>query len=175
MIYCLKEKRSEGKMYRKILVPLDGSSISEAALEHAKHIASSCNTPDVILLAVVEPKEDAIIWPMTEYDTSETDDAIVMQQKDEIRKYEKKSITTARNYLKKVAIRLLGVPMNVKIEVIVGKPEDEILDYAEKIRADLIVMSTHGRSGKSQWDLGTVAEQTIRKSDIPFLAVSSKD
>ena len=76
-------------MYKRILVPLDGSPICEAALEHAKHIASGCNTPDVILLAVVKPMEVPIAWPKTEYDTSKVDDAVVMQQKDEMKKHEK--------------------------------------------------------------------------------------
>ena len=42
-------------MYKKILVPLDGSKLAECALEHVKAIATGCNVPEVVLLRVVEP------------------------------------------------------------------------------------------------------------------------
>jgi nucleotide-binding universal stress UspA family protein len=51
---------------------------------------------------------------------------------------------------------------------------DEIIDASKKVAADLIVMSTHGRSGLSRWLLGNVAEKVLRHSEVPVLLVNAR-
>ena len=57
-------------------------------------------------------------------------------------------------------------------EVVTGKAADAILDYAEKNNVDLIIMSTHGRSGISRWAFGSVADRVVRHSIAPVLLVA---
>ncbi len=56
-----------------------------------------------------------------------------------------------------------------------GQPADEIIAYAAKSGCDLIVMSTHGRSGIGRWVYGSVADKVLRSSSIPVLLVRAKD
>jgi nucleotide-binding universal stress UspA family protein len=67
------------------------------------------------------------------------------------------------------------VPKNIAIEtsIEIGKPADVILNYAKERRIELIVMSTHGRTGLSHLMIGSVAENIIRRSPIPTLIIPS--
>lgn len=143
--------------YRKILVPLDGSELSECALEHVRIIASACNVPEVDLLFVVEPIP---AMAATTYATS-----VAGQEK---------LIVWGKEYLSKVAKSLQKEGITAKGIVLEGKPADAILDYAEKNDVDLIIMSTHGRSGPSRWAFGSVAEKVIRSAAVPIIIVSPK-
>ena len=62
--------------------------------------------------------------------------------------------------------------MRVEVELIVGGAADEaILDYAKENNIDLIVMSTHGRSGVHRWIFGSVTQRVLRHSPVPVLIV----
>ena len=56
-----------------------------------------------------------------------------------------------------------------------GKPDEEILEYADEERIDAIVMGTHGRSGVGRFVMGSVAEKVVRKSPIPFVTVRTSE
>lgn len=66
--------------------------------------------------------------------------------------------------------RVRGVPMHSLF--VVGVAEKEIVERARRYRADLIVMSTHGRTGVSHFLLGSVAEQVVRKASCPVLTLN---
>jgi nucleotide-binding universal stress UspA family protein len=59
----------------------------------------------------------------------------------------------------------------VKAESSLGKPAEEIVNYANKNKVDLIVMASHGRSGISRWAYGSVAEKVLRSSCVPVLLI----
>jgi nucleotide-binding universal stress UspA family protein len=59
--------------------------------------------------------------------------------------------------------------MSIETVVTDGRPADEILNYATDNKVDLIIMSTHGRSGVSRWFFGSVAEKVIRHATVPVL------
>ena len=61
----------------------------------------------------------------------------------------------------------------VEIDIAYGGAAEAILDYAKKNKVNLIVMSTHGRSGVSRWFFGSVAERVLRHSVIPVLIIPS--
>ncbi len=141
-------------MYKKILVPLDGSEISESVLDHVITIAKSCQVPEVILLRVREPLDDMVKAALDpeiakELDQSYRDDFV--------------------NYLKGIATALKKKKINVKVEVLTGNPAKEILKYSKSNNIDLIIMSTHGRSGVSGIVFGSVANKIIKQSDVPVL------
>ena len=146
-------------MYKKILAPLDGSEFSECTLEHLEAVATGCRVPEVVLLMVVEPV------PVYYAD-------VYSLGGDYSRDIEKKALDQAKGYLAKVAGNLKKKGIAAQTVVAQGRSADEILDYANKNKVDLIVISTHGRSGVSRWVLGSVADKVIRRSTVPVLIVS---
>ena len=80
----------------------------------------------------------------------------------------------AKNYLSEMAGRLKAEGIAVENDMAYGLPADEILNYAEQKQVDLIVMSTHGRSGISRWFSGSVSEKVVRQSLTPVLIVTPR-
>ena len=81
------------------------------------------------------------------------------------------------NYLRSVAEKYFkGSALKVTAEIVTGQGPvvDSILDYADNSGADLIAMSTHGRSGPARWIIGSVAERVVRKAPCPVLTVRQK-
>jgi nucleotide-binding universal stress UspA family protein len=149
-------------MYQKILIPLDGSELAECSLEHAKAIVQGCNVGDVILFQVVEPL------------SLETLSALAEAGDDSIRKARDQNRQDAKDYLLKVENHLKTQGIAGRSVTVEGRAADEILSYAEKTNVDLIVMSTHGRSGLSRFFFGSVAEKVSRHSRVPVLLISSE-
>ena len=136
-------------MYSKVLVPLDGSKTAQCSLEHVKTISIGCQVPEVFLLFVVEPV------PMERYRGPSEDWNTLMAQ--------------GRESLAAIERELVADGIAAKSIVLEGKPADIIVDYAAKHNIDLIIMSTHGRSGPSRWAFGSVADRVIRSSTVPVL------
>jgi nucleotide-binding universal stress UspA family protein len=146
-------------VYKKILVPLDSSELSELSLEHVKKVAIAANKPEIILLIVLESISFLTYAPYTEL------------REDAILSIEKQSQDHARDYLDKVAQRLKKERISARGVVVWGRPADEILKYIKENKIDLVIMSTHGRSGIPRWALGSVAEKVIRHSTVPVLII----
>jgi nucleotide-binding universal stress UspA family protein len=142
-------------MYNKILVPLDGSEFSECTLGHVKTIAMGCQIPNVVLFRVVKPLPDT-------YGTA----------KGLRREADEKAENHVKEYLAEVADRLKKEGLAVETAVAHGLPAEEILDYAKKNGVDLIIMSTHGRSGVSRLAFGSVTDKVLRNSITPVLTVA---
>ena len=145
-------------MYKNILAPLDGSELSECSLDHVTAVAKGCQVPNVILLHVVEPHDRYAGYT-----------GISQEMLGEIRKELR---TNTEDYLAKVVDKLKKKGINAKTAVVEGKPSDEILNYADKNQADLIIMSTHGSSGLTRWAFGSVADKVIRHSPVPVLVIA---
>jgi len=143
-------------MYRKVLVPLDGSELSECSLRHAKAIATGCHVADVVLLRVVE-------------DAMPNNPEIPEDLRARIAR---EAEPQARSYLAKMADGLKKEGVAVETAVEKGRAADVILNYARKNNVDLIIMSTHGYSGISRWAFGGVTDRIVRHSPIPVLTVA---
>jgi nucleotide-binding universal stress UspA family protein len=148
----------EGVVYNKILVPLDGSELSMRSLESVKQVAA-VGVSDVILLTVVEPisPKEATLWELAGYKLTDV---------------RKKNQADARDYLSQAAKTLNNQGISARVEVIEGRAAESILDYAEKNKIELIIISTHGRSGITRWAFGSVADRVVRHSPIPVLVIS---
>jgi nucleotide-binding universal stress UspA family protein len=146
-------------MYQKVLVPMDGSKLAECVVEHVKSIATGCQVPTVVLLRVVEPIALHGYLPreMAEGAYRDARETAEVQAKD---------------YLNEMAERLKAEGIAVDTDITDGLPADEILSYAEEKGVDLIIMSTHGKSGVSRWFSGSVAEKVVSQSLIPVLVVT---
>jgi len=141
-------------MYKKILVTLDGSELSESILSHVITIATSCQVPEVVLLRVREPLDNKVRVALDPEIVKELDQAY----HDEY-----------ANYLKGIATTLNKKKITAKTEVLAGDPVKEILKYSKDNNIDLIIMSTHGRSGVSRIVFGSVANKIIRQAEVPIL------
>jgi len=142
-------------MYKKILAPLDGSKLSESSLPHVKAIATGCETAEVIVMRAVEPERQ------------------IVKVDEDLRKGVEEGVkAAAKEYVAKIANQLKKEGLPAKGVVAKGKAEETIMDYATKNNIDLIVMSTHGRSGISRWATGSVTDRVARYSAIPVLLIS---
>jgi nucleotide-binding universal stress UspA family protein len=150
-------------MYKKILLPLDGSQLSECALEYAKAIARPLFDCEVVLFMAVEPSGSEII---------RGGEAAAVS--DIVRAAQKEAETDAKEYLSRISAKLNNEGLGSSIVVVGGSPADEILKYSKEAKVDLIVMSTHGRSGLSRFIAGSVARKVIDHSAIPVLIVPPK-
>jgi nucleotide-binding universal stress UspA family protein len=147
-------------MYKKILVPLDGSEFSECSLEHVKTIATGCHVPETVLLRVVEPL------------SAETVSALALAGDDLLRKAELESQAEARDYMTKTRNSLMKDGLVVETAIVDGRAVEEILDSVQNHKVDLIVMTTHGKTGISRWFFGSVAEKVLQHSAVPVLMIS---
>ena len=146
-------------MYKKILVPLDGSKLAECALEHVKAIAAGCNVPEIILFRVVEPNPAA--------SEALSEGAFMYEElNDQMRQLAEKYLTAITLKFREES----GVDVHSALAY--GYAANEILEYAVKNNVDLIVMTSHGRSGISRWLFGSVADRVSHHSTIPVLIVT---
>jgi nucleotide-binding universal stress UspA family protein len=143
-------------MYKKILVPLDGSPFSECVLEHVKIMATSCKIPEVKLVFVIEPVNPGM------YDVPGNF----------LEDIQKQAISTAEEYLKKTVAKLIDEGVAASWVVLWGNVSEAILDYVRKNEVDLIMMSTHGRSGIARWAMGSIADRVARQATVPVMLVS---
>jgi len=148
-------------MYKKILVPLDGSKLAECALPHAEELAKCCDTEKVILVSVTERIQG---YSALADSNQLTGRRIVPEA---VGKKEKQ----AQRYLGRIAKAMEAKGIKVDTEVLLGDPAGEIVIYAKHPGCDLIVMSSHGRSGISRWTQGSVTDRVFRGSPVPVLMV----
>ncbi|MFC1866265.1 universal stress protein [Chloroflexota bacterium] len=141
-------------MYKKILVPLDGSELSESVLSHVINIATNCQVTQVVLMRVREQLAQDVRIALDAETALELDKAY----HDE-----------AANYLENVAKTLTQKGIAIKTEVLEGNPTKAILKYSKDTDVDLIIMSTHGRSGFSRMVFGSVADKVLRQTEVPVL------
>ncbi|HXJ79525.1 MAG TPA: universal stress protein [Candidatus Methylomirabilis sp.] len=137
-------------MYKCAVVPLDGSAVAETILPFILEIAGPLDM-NVALLRVVSP-----VMPLVVEGTPQVIPEAVEGQ-----------LMDAEEYLAPLAVELRNKGVRVECHVRRGVPTDEILASAREIGADLIAMTTHGRSGLGRLLFGSVAEEVLRHSDIP--------
>ena len=150
-------------MYQKILAPLDGSELAECTLRHVRTIATACRIPEVVLLRVVEPLSSSVVAAYAEAGSAGAE---------MITRAEKQTREDAENYISEVSKTFKKEGLSTKAVILDGNAAEVILDYAKDNNVDLIVMSTHGRSGISRFAFGSVADKVVRHSVVPVLTVS---
>jgi len=147
-----------GEAIEKILVPIDFSDHSRAALSHAREIAALYGSSLQLLHAIEDP-----IYP---YFYSPAGGFSVAQQVDELRE-------KSDNALDKLLEESEGPDVPVEKFVVTGRPATEIARFAEENGSDMIVIATHGLSGLERLLVGSTAEQVVRLADCPVFSVKS--
>ena len=139
-------------MFKRILLPLDNSKLAECVLPHLMALARVCE-PEVLLLRVSEPFGvtarlrliDPVDW--------------------QIRKAE------AGSYLTSIAESLQDAGLRVTTQLCDGKPAEQIIEVAHTWNADLILMSSHGQSGLSPWNVSSVVQQVILRAHRSLMII----
>ncbi|MGL4609264.1 MAG: universal stress protein [Trueperaceae bacterium] len=145
-------------MYKRILLPIDGSECSKVALEHGLQLAKTFGA-EVVLLHSVEN-------PLTLYAVPETI-AYNKELFDTLKETGKKTLESA-----KTLADHQGVKATTNL-VENARPLEAILEHLKT--CDLVVMGTHGRRGFERWMLGSVAEGVLRHADKPCLMIRHTD
>lgn len=145
-------------MYRKILIPLDGSKTAEKVLPYARYLAGKFKIP-IELLAVIDIAE------MATHISVEKARFLDTMVEDGVR--------ASTTYLRGIATTFGGA--DVKCSVEKGRAEDTIIEKGEKEAGMLITMATHGRSGLNRFLLGSIAEKVLRGSTNPLLLVHATE
>lgn len=160
LVVYSKEKSTTKKIpaFSHILLPLDGSKAAEAALPYAGLIATKMKAK-VSLLRVVSPLVDQYAGPPEGYVVDYT--GKVMKALEE----------EAQEYLKQTARAFEEKNISTSATMTVGSPTSDIMKYIEKHKVDLVVMSTHGRTGFGRWILGSVADKVLHSAEIPVLLI----
>ena len=150
-------------MYEKIVVPLDGSKVGEAALPYVEDIVSKLSPEvktEVVLLQVLAPASIPTISGRTPEVAPYTEQQM------------EKTSEEAMEYLNQTGEALRSKGVTVTAKVAIGDASEQIVKVAQEIDADLITMSTHGRSGLSRWAFGSVTDKVLRKEGrIPIAMV----
>jgi len=146
-------------MYKKILVPLDGSELAECSLEHVKAIASGCNVAEVVLIRVLEP-------------VSGVSELAARMPDEWLKNVDSEHRAGIKSYLTRVAAKLNNAGISAQTVIAEGNAADSILEYIDNNDIDLVIMSTHGRSGLARWAFGSVADRVVKYSHVPVLVIS---
>ncbi len=145
-------------MFKRIMVPLDGSALAEAALPAAVTLAEKFGG-ELILFRVVTPQHF-----VTHIDGSVYAELLV-----ELRQ---QSADAAYQYLTGVKETLADKDIAARAVLMEDEQApDAILENADKMDVDTIVMSTHGRGGISRWVYGSVADKVLRQANMPVLLI----
>lgn len=147
-------------MFDRILVPLDGSELAELALEPALQLAKA-SEGRVILLRCIIPVYMTMPVVAYEYGWAWPEYA-----REQIRQ-------EARGYLQTVQEKIQHPEIDTETLMVEGDAASMIVDSAEEVHADLIVMSTYGHSGVKRWRLGSVTERVLHSIACPVLMVRS--
>jgi nucleotide-binding universal stress UspA family protein len=147
---------------QNILIPLDGSSVAEAIIPHVKLLTRGSTETNITLLKICEPPDILADYP----------EAIMSLPWEEHVKRATASVQhTCGLYLDEVKNHFRAGSVEISSEVILGEKDDvagEIAAFAGAHDGDLIAMSTHGRSGLSEWPFGHVTDKLVRTLNIPL-------
>jgi len=143
-------------MYKRVMLTLDRSPLAEQALPHAVALAKAFGA-SIELVGVVP-----IVPPDGMYAG-----AVTVDWESETAQYEE--------YLAGVLSRVQEEGLKARSEIRRGDVANEILRHAEEAQVDVIVMSTHGRSGLGRWVYGSIADRVLRHATAPVLLVRATE
>lgn len=145
-------------MLQRILVPLDGSELAEQALPYATTLAQKFDA-ELILFRALQAYQ---IVPLPEF-------GVVPYEYEEI---VEQAEGQARAYLEEVQERVREEDVRTRVAILKSQSVAEaIVDFAEQEEVDLIVKTTHGRSGLSRWVFGSVAIRVLEQAPCPVFLI----
>lgn len=146
-------------MYKRIIVPLDGSKVAESVLPSVREIAGALQS-EIALLRVIEPTLASVQDYVSAKYYVGLEEALTKE---------------ARSYLENVSDYLKDNPGIVTTKVTNGNPSEKIVEEASSGTSDLVAMATHGRSGIGRWALGSVTDGVLHSIGGPILVVRAQE
>ena len=146
-------------LYQRILIPTDGSPSSNAVLEHAARLARDQGARVKLITVVDETLGDHVGGELAWIEPELLRENL---------------LAGARKSLEGAVSRAKELELEVDSELIEssdGRIDRAILDAADSWRADLLVITTHGRHGLARLLLGSTAETLVRRGELPILVV----
>ena len=138
-------------MYKRILIPLDGSALAEQALPHALAQAGLFEAELILLRVLVASPR----FPLLGEPAGGRAQTLLN--------------ASACEYLERIVARVQEHGIRVRAATVEGSSPMAITEFAEANDVDLIVMSTRGQSGLSRWLMGSVADRVVRGAAVPVL------
>jgi nucleotide-binding universal stress UspA family protein len=140
-------------MYKKVLVPLDGSDLAECVLPEIRKLTEGKVVGEFILLNVVDIPSAVL---------ADGFDSVSLK---------KSLMNKAKKYLSELESDLSAEGLNVKTDVIIGETAHSIIQYATENNADLIIIATHGYTGIKRVMFGSVALRVLHDTHVPVLLI----
>ena len=144
-------------MFKKILVPVDGSETAWRALNNALEIGKKFES-EILVVNVIQPYNNAALLAVP------LDHATINQGNSELEKVGDKVLELAKEMVG-------SFPHNVKYDMEVGHPSERIIALAKKVEADAIVLGSRGLSGIAEFFLGSVSSKVSQYATVPVLIV----
>ncbi len=154
-------------MFNDILVPLDGSELSERALPMAQSLAKSSEAT-VHLIQMVSREHELAAGRSTDSSFQAAE-----FEMDLARRLTESKLDRGRMYLEQIGSQLQGAGIKIETEFTVeaGDPAANIIAYAKEHSINLVVMSTHGHGGLRRLLLGSVTDRVVHSCEVPVLVV----
>jgi len=153
-------------MFERVLVPLDGSKVGEAALPVINQLVEKCGPGvkvDITLLGVITILRHWVVVGEASAPVSYTEEELTLIKQ------------RVSNYLQKTGEFLKQPRVKINTMVTTGNASEEILKVASEINVDLIAMSTHGRSGLRRLAFGSITDKILRGACVPVLMVRAPE
>ncbi len=153
-------------MFNDILVPLDGSELSERALQMAQDLARSSEATVHLIRVVSREHELGAGRGIESVQAAE-------MEIDLARRLSESQLHRGIMYLEQKGSQLSGAGVKVETEFAVraGEPAQNIIDYVNEHSISLVVMTTHGHGGVRRLLMGSVTDRVIRSCEVPVLVV----
>ncbi len=146
-------------MYKKILLPLDGSEQAETVLPHARALAESTGA-ELVLLRVSDRRPSGSLFIRPErIPTEKQDDSLKLLM---------------QGYLNRIAMELRAGRVRVTTALTDGPATEAILRGAQDLHADVIVMSAFGETGPAPWLRDNTTQEVTRRAPVPVLLIGGK-
>jgi nucleotide-binding universal stress UspA family protein len=156
------KERGNGKhapAIQRILVPLDGSPVGESVLPFVETLARRLRASVVLFRAITPAAVPSSVPEVSPYAA----DVVSFLQAD------------AERYLEQIADDLAKAGLETSTMVTVESPESGIVNAANDLKADLVALATHGRSGVARWVMGSTADAVVRRAGLPCLVIRAGD
>jgi len=163
------------KLFNNILIPLDGSELSKLSLPIGEEIAARLKIPIILFeMALIDyPSANSSYMYGSEYvKTNDRNEQVIESNYAQANEGETSRIQADLNAIEK-GLKEKGLSADHTITAGIDAAK-EILQISKERGIDLIVMSTHGRSGVNRWLFGSVAEKVLRYGDVPLLLINAR-
>jgi len=163
------------KLLNNILIPLDGSELSQLSLPVGEEVAAGLKVPimlfEMVLMTYPSASSSSTNW--TDYvKVNDHDEQVIESNYAKANEVEESRVLADMNAIEQ-KLRDKGLSVNHRITSGIDASK-EIMHVSKEVGTDLIIMSTRGRSGVNRWLLGSVTEKVLRSVEVPLMLINAR-